>query len=415
MPPSTRQIPPRATRTTARRAFAVAAVALAFAACSKKKEEEPKAPPVPEVSVAEVIQRDVAIGGELTGTMKGYEDVEIRARVEGYLKSVDYKEGTEVKKGQLLFTIDDQPYRAKLAEAKGELARAQSVLAKTDMDVKRFRPLAKEKAISQSELDNAEAAQRSAQAQVEAAKANVEQANLNAGYCRITAPMDGLVGQAQRKVGDLVGKGEPTLLTTVSSIDPIRVTVNLPEALYLKYADKVVAQGAPPPAPTPDRPGAELVLSDGSVYPERGYIVLVDRAVDPQTGTLRADLAFKNPQKLLRPGLYAKVRYQAENRAGALLVPQRAVTELQGQYSVAVVNAESKVESRTVKVGPRVGSLWILDEGVKPGEKVIVEGALKVKDGMTVKATVVPAEALAGEAGAGGGAQPTPAAGSKAE
>jgi len=415
MLPSTRKTLPSAKRTIVCRPFAVAVAALVVAACAKK-QEEPKAPPVPEVSVAEVIQRDVAVGGELTGTMKGFEDVEIRARVEGYLKTVDYKEGSEVKKGQLLFTIDDQPYRAKLAEAKGELARARSVLAKTDMDVKRFRPLAKERAISQSELDNAEAAQRSATAQVEAAKANVDQATLNAGYCRITAPLDGLAGRAQRKVGDLVGKGEPTLLTTVSSIDPIRVSVNIPEALYLKYANQIPAEGTTePPQPTPDRPGAELVLADGSVYPERGYIVLVDRAVDPQTGTLRADLAFKNPMKILRPGLYAKVRYRAENRAGALLVPQRAVSELQGQYSVAVVNAENKVESRTVKVGPRVGSLWILDEGVKPGDKVIVEGAAKVRDGMTVKATVVPAEAPAGESGGGGGGQQTPATGSKAE
>jgi membrane fusion protein (multidrug efflux system) len=391
------------------RATAAVTAALALVAC-QKKEEAPKAPPIPEVQVAEVVQRDVAVGGELTGTLKGNEDIELRARVEGYLKSIDYKEGAEVKKGQLLFTIDDLPYRAKLAEAKGELARAQSAFSKADLDVKRFTPLAAERAVSQAELDNAKAAQRSAAAQVDAAKANVEKATLDVGYTRITAPMDGLVGAAQRKVGDLVGKGEPTLLATISSIDPIRVTVQIPEALFLRVADQLPAPGSAAPAkPSKDRPGAELVLSNGTVYPERGYIVLVDRAVDPTTGTLRADLAFRNPKRILRPGLYAKVRYAQETRAAALLVPQRAVQELQGQYSVVVVNAEGKAESRKAKVGPRVGSLWIIEDGVKPGEKVIVEGAARVKDGMPVKATVVPAEAP-GEQGAAppAGTQPSP-------
>src|SRR5689334_19346643 len=193
--PSRRPAPP--SRATAFRLLAGAA-ALALAACSK--DEEKKAPPVPEVAVAEVIQRDVPIGAELTGTLKGYEDVEIRARVEGYLKSIDYKEGSEVKKGQLLFTIDDQPYRAKLAEAKGDLARAQATLSKADLDVKRFKPLAAQRAISQAELDNAMAAQRAGRATVDAARALVEKATLDLGYCRLTSPIDGLAGQAQRKV-----------------------------------------------------------------------------------------------------------------------------------------------------------------------------------------------------------------------
>jgi membrane fusion protein (multidrug efflux system) len=375
--------------------------------------------------VAEVIQRDVPIGGELTATMLGIEDVELRARVEGYLKSVDYREGSEVKKGQLLFTIDDQPYRAKLAEAKGALGRAEAALSKADMDVSRYRPLAAERAISQAELDNAVSAQRSARAQVDAAKAGVESATLDLGYTRISAPIDGLAGSAQRKVGDLVGKGEPTLLTTVSSIDPIRVRVNIPEALYLKYADRLQAAYAPPQAsatvastaggkkqePPAAGDGAQLVLADGKTYPHRGRLILVDRSVDPQTGTLRADLAFPNPKRVLRPGLYAKVHYKEEVRPAALLVPQRAVQELQGQFSVVVVNAEGKVESRKVKPGPRAGSLWILEEGVKPGEKVVVEGVQKVRDGMTVKATLVAAETPA-PAPAGTSPAPSPAAAS---
>lgn len=397
----------RAARITSKSTLSVCAalwVTLLVAACGKK-EEAPKGPPVPEVTVTDVVQKDVAVGGELTATLRGFEDIEIRARVEGYLKSVDYKEGSEVKKGQLLFTIDDQQYRAKLAEAKGDLARTRSSLAKADLDVKRFRPLAEQRAISQAELDNAIAAQRSARALVDASQANVEKAQLDLGYCKVPSPIDGLAGQAQRKVGDLVGKGEPTLLTTISSIDPIRVSVNIPEALYLKYATKLPTDGAVPEKPTADRPGADLVLSDGSVYPERGYIVLVDRAVDSNTGTLRADLAFKNPKKLLRPGLYGKVKYAAERRAGSLLVPQRSVLEVQGQYSVVVVNAESKAEARTVKVGPRIGSLWIIEDGVKAGEKVIVDGAAKVREGMAVKATAVPPEPLPAD-----GPTPAPAA-----
>jgi membrane fusion protein, multidrug efflux system len=382
----------------------IGAAAMLAAGC--KEKTAPPAPPVPEVSVAEVIQRDVPIGGELTATMRGLEDVELRARVEGYLKSIDYPEGSEVKKGQLLFTIDDQPYKASLAEAKGALGRAQAALSKADLDVSRYRPLAAEKAVSQAELDNALSAQRASRAQVDAAKATVENATLNLGYTRIVSPIDGLIGQAQRKIGDLVGKGEPTLLATISSIDPIRVSVNIPEALYLRYADRLqtvsmsaVAKATPLPADASE--GAQLVLADGSVYPYRGRPILVDRSVDPQTGTLRVDLAFPNPKRVLRPGLYAKLSYKAEVRPAALLVPQRSVQELQGQFSVVVVNAESKAESRKVKTGPRVSSLWVLDEGVKPGEKVIVEGMQKVRDGVLVKATMVPAEA----------APPTPPAG----
>jgi membrane fusion protein (multidrug efflux system) len=373
--------------------------ALLAAACAKK---EPEAPPPPEVQVAEVIQRDVPIAAELTAQLRGLEDVEIRARVEGYLRSIDYREGEEVKKGQPLFTIDDGPYRAKLAEARAALARAESNLAKADLDVNRYTPLAAERAISQAELDNAVAAQRSAKAQVDAARANADNAQLDLSYTRIASPMAGLSGRAERKVGDLVGKGEPTLLTTVSSIDPIRASVNIPEAMYLRYAKALGAsevagrEGASRPAGAAPKPGdgegAELLLSDGKPHPYRGRIILIDRAVDPTTGTLRADIAFPNPQKTLRPGLYGKVRYREEVRTGALLVPQRAVQELQGQYTVVVVNAESKAESRKVKAGPRIGNLWILEEGVKPGEKVVVEGVQKVRDGIAVKATLVAAE-----------------------
>jgi membrane fusion protein (multidrug efflux system) len=363
-------------------------------ACGKK--EAPKAPPPPDVQVAAALQRDVPIGGELTGTIKGFEDVEIRARVEGYLKTVDYKEGAEVKKGQLLFTIDDAQYRAKVASAKGALARAQAAFGKADADVRRFKPLVEQRAISQAELDNALSSQRAAAAQVDASKADLEKAELDLSYCRITSPITGLTGRAERKPGDLVGKGEPTLLTTVSTLDPVRVSVQIPEALYLRYAERfaaaeaAAAKGEAPPQA--DGQGPELVLGDGSVHPARGQIAMVDRSVDATTGTLRVDVAFANPKRTLRPGMYGKVRYKSETRPGAVLVPQRAVQELQGQFTVVVVDAEKKAAARKVKPGPRVGSLWLIEEGLKAGEQVVVEGAQKARDGMVVNATVVSAE-----------------------
>jgi len=398
----------RATSTSSPAIVCAGLAAVLVAACAPKKEA-PKAA-APEVSVVEVVLRDVPIGGELTASVRGLEDVEIRARVEGYLQSIDYREGSEVKKGQLLFTIDDQPYKAKIAEAKGELARNRAALSKADLDVSRFRPLAAERAVSQAELDNAVSAQSAARAQVDAAQASLEKATLDLGYTRVSAPIAGLIGRAQRKIGDLVGKGEPTLLTTISSIDPIRVSVNIPEALFLRYADRINAATSGTAQPQDDA-GAQLVLADGDVYPERGRLLFVDRAVDPQTGTLRADLTFPNPRRILRPGLYGKLRYREEVRKDALLVPQRAVQELQGQFSVVVVSAESKAESRKVKPGPRVGNLWILEEGVKPGEKVIVEGMQKVRDGMVVEATVAagePAPAAPQAPPAPAAASPTP-------
>jgi membrane fusion protein (multidrug efflux system) len=383
-------------------------VLLSSLACSKKAEA-PKAPPPPDVQVAAVVQRDVPVGGELTGTIKGFEDVEIRARVEGYLKTVDYREGSEVKKGQLLFTIDDAQYRAKVASARGALARAQAAFGKADTDVKRFKPLVEQRAISQAELDNALSAQRAAAAQVDASRADLEKAELDLGYCRVTSPITGLTGRAERKAGDLVGKGEPTLLTTVSTLDPVRVSVQLPEALYLRYADRfaaaeaAAAKGEPPPKPAGgEGTGPELVLGDGSVHAARGQIVMVDRSVDATTGTLRVDLAYANPKRTLRPGMYGKIRYKSEVHAGALLVPQRAVQELQGQFTVVVVDAEKKAAARKVKPGARVGSLWLIEEGLKAGEQVIVEGAQKARDGMVVNPTVVAAEPPA--------AAPSPAA-----
>jgi membrane fusion protein (multidrug efflux system) len=378
--------------------------AFALAACARESAPE-AAPPPPQVPVDAVVQRDVPLAMEVVAQLAGLEDVEIRARVEGYLRSIDYREGAAVGKGDLLFTIDDQPYRAALAQAQAALATAQSALAKADLDVKRFTPLARERAISQAELDNAIAAQRSARAQVEAHRAMVQEARLDVGYARIRSPVAGIVGRAERKVGDLVGRGESTLLTTVSTVDPIRVSVAITEVDYLRFARNL--RKADPEAaaqPRTENTTAELFLADGSVHPHPGKLLFVDRAVDPKTGTLRVDLGFANPDKTLRPGQYGKLRFVSETRTAALLVPQRAVQEVQGTYTVYVVGDGNKVEVRKVKPGARVEGLWLIEEGLKPGEKVAVEGLQRLKDGAVVE-PVAAAErpAASGTASSGGG------------
>jgi membrane fusion protein (multidrug efflux system) len=378
-------------------------------ACARENKAAPAAAPAPpKVPVSDVVQRDVPLGMEVVAQLSGQEDVEIRARVEGYLRSIDYTEGSEVKKGDLLFTIDDQSYRASLAQAQASLARAESQRAKAVLDVQRFTPLAKERAISQAELDNAIAAERSATAQVEAQRAMVQQARLDVGYARITAPVTGLAGRAERKVGDLVGRGESTLLTTVSTVDPIRVSVAITEADYLRFARGLVAQKGRLPEPAENgaagaaSASAQLELADGSIHPHPGKLLFVDRAVDSRTGTLRIDLAFANPDKALRPGQYGKLRFTSETRRAALLVPQRAVQEVQGTYLVYVVGAGNKVEARKVKPGRKIdGGLWLMDEGLKPGEKVAVEGLQRLKDGAVVEPVAV-ARAEQGTASAEG-------------
>ena len=371
-------------------------VALSLAACAKEKSA-PVAPP-PEIPVVTVTAKDTPLEFDLVAQLRGLEDVEIRARVEGYLETIDYVEGSTVQKGKLLFTIDDQQYVAALAQAQASLAAAQNQFDKGDLDVKRFTPLVAEKAVSQAELDNAISARKSGAAQIEAGKANVERARLNLSYTRISSPITGLVGKAEHKVGDLVGKGDPTLLTTVSSIDPIRVSVAIPEADYLRFARSVESAKAQT-ARTPPI----LILSDGTQHPYPGKLIFVDRAVDTQTGTLRVDLAFPNPQRTLRPGLYGKVKAESEVVKNALLVPQRAVQELQGTYTVVVVGEGDKVETRKVKPGQKVGNQWIIQEGLKGGERVVVEGFQRLRDGMTV--VPKPADAAAAPA------SPAPAGG----
>ena len=358
--------------------FLIAAVI----ACSKKTEAPP--PPPPEVVVAEVVQKDVPIYVELVGSTLGSEDVEIRARVEGYLVSINFTEGAFVRKGQPLYKIDPQPFEAALDQAKATLATAQARLEKTNNDVARYRPLAQKQAVSQQELDNALSAQEAAKAQVDAHKAAVAQAQLNLGYTNISSPVDGVIGTTQKKVGSLIGSGE-TLLNTVSQINPILFRCSIAEAEYLRIARRSQQSGKP----GDKQANVELILADGTIFPHKGRLDAVERAVDPITGTLTGQFVFPNPERLLRPGQYGKARLVIENKEDALLVPQLAVQEIQGLYSVMVVKPDDTVEQRMVKAGERVGNSWIIDSGVKPGEKVIVEGLQKVQPGVKVTAKVV--------------------------
>ena len=354
-------------------------------ACTK---EPPPPPPPAEVLVTGVVQRDVPVYLELVGQAFGSQDVEIRARVEGFLETVNFREGSIVRQGELLYTIDRKPLEAILAQARADQKTAEARLAKADNDVRRYTPLVAKQAVSQQELDDARAEQDASKSQVDAAKAAVEKATLDLGYTRITAPLSGLVGTTNLKAGNLVGRGESTLLTTISKIDPILFKVGATEADYLRVARRNSDRNS---GDAPRAEGIQLTLADGTVYKQTGKLTTVDRAVDPKTGTLGLEITFPNPEQLLRPGQYGRARLLLEMRSNAILIPQRAVMELQNLYSVALVDGGGKVEFRNVKVGPRVDTLWVIDEGLKPGDRVIVEGLQRVKAGDTVNAKPMPA------------------------
>jgi membrane fusion protein (multidrug efflux system) len=379
-------------------AAALAGTGLLAGACAEQKPAA--APPPPEVFVTEVVRRDVAVPMELVGQAKGSQDVDIRARVEGFLEVVDFAEGTLVHKGQVLYRIDPKPLQSTLANAKADLATAQARYEKTQNDVKRLTPLAQKQAVSAQELDNAVSAQDAARAQVEAQKASVEKASLDLGYTNVVSPIDGLVGTTQVKAGSLVGRGESTLLTTVSKVDPILFRAGISEAEYLRLArraDEIRARNKSQKIPI------ELILADGTVHPHKGTLEAVERAVDAATGTLTLQFTFPNPGGLIRPGQYGRTRFVVDSKSNAILVPQRAVQELQNLYSVATVGADNKVAFKNVTVGPRVGSLWVIDKGLDGNERVVVEGLQRLRDGVVV----TPKPAPASPEGSG---QPEPAA-----
>jgi membrane fusion protein, multidrug efflux system len=375
---------------TERTMLVAVAIASAFAvAC--EKQATVAAPPPTEVYVTAVTQKDVPTYLELVGQTVGNQDVEIRARVEGFLDTMNFREGSVIRQGDLLYQIDPKPLQASLSAAKADQATAEARLEKASNDVKRYTPLVAKQAVSQQELDNALAAQDAARSQVEAAKAAVDKATLDLSYTRVTSPISGLVGTTLVKPGNLVGRGQNTLLTTVSQIDPMLFRVGMSEADYLRVAKRNVSRiGA-----TPEAKGITLTLADGTVHPQTGTVGTIERAVDPTTGTLGVQFVFPNPQMVLRPGQFGRAKVLLEMKAAALLVPQRAVQELQNLYSVAVVDAGNKVAFRNVKVGQKVDSLWVIEEGLKPGERVVVEGLQRIQDGGTVTPKEAPPAGVA--------------------
>ena len=370
---------------------AMAAAALAFVGC--RKQEAPPSPP-PEVKVATVLQKDVPIYVEAIGQTRGSTEIEVRARVEGFLETVDFKEGFPVRKGQLLYTIDPEPFKAALAQARGKLAEAEADLTRARNDVIRYEPLVANNAISRQEYETAVSVEKASQAVVEAAQAAVKRAEIELGYTRVLAPESGLVGKTEVYPGTLVGRGQSTLLTHISQIETIHVRFSIPERDYLYYARRRQETGRTENAA---QLPFDLLLADGSVHAEKGQLVFVDRNVDPATGTIMMEAAFPNPGGVVRPGQYARVRVAVDVKKGAILVPQRAVSELQGIYNVAVVGADDTIEIRMVEPGQRIGTLWVINAGLKAGDRVVIEGLQKVRTGVKVKA-----EPMTIEEGGGG-------------
>ncbi len=382
------------------------ALVLTLGGCAGE-EQAARAPQPPDVKVAQVLQRDVPAYIEAIGETRGNTEIEIRARVEGFVESVDYKEGTLVEKGQLLYRIDERPFQARLAATKASLAEAEAQLARARQDVVRYEPLVAKNAISRQEYETAVALEKAAAAMVDAARAVVEQAEIDLSYTRVLAPEAGLAGRTEVYAGTLVGRGQSTLLMRMSRIDPIHVRFSFPERDYLALARK---RGSSVNAEKRGGGSFELVLADGSVHASPGELVFVDRNVDPQTGTIMAEAAFANPDQLLRPGQYARVRAVVEQRPGALLVPQRAVQEMQGVFSVMALGQGDTVEQRLVMPGERIGGLWVILSGLKAGDRVLVEGLQKVRPGIQVNAQTVPIEEPDGKQGARATDEPPAAA-----
>ena len=360
--------------------YAIALIALlSLAGCASNTKAAP--PPPPDVQVVNVEQKDVPIYGEWVATLDGSVNADIRPQVSGYLIKQNYREGMLIKKDEVLFEIDSRPFVAALQQAQGQEAQAEAEVSKTSMDVQRDTPLAKQSAIPQAQLDNDIQAHAAAIAVLKANRAQVEQAKLNLGFTKVRSLVDGIAGIAKGQIGDLVG---PTsILTTVSQVQPIKAYFSVSEQEYLPFAGRVSEFASGKRIPGQNKI-LELILADGSVFPNKGTIVVADRQVDLKTGTIRFAADFDNPRGLLRPGQFARVRLPTTVAKDALLVPQRSVTETQGSYQVFVVTPDNKASVRPVKVGQRVGNMWIIQEGVQPSDRVIVEGFQKVKEGAPV-------------------------------
>jgi membrane fusion protein, multidrug efflux system len=385
-------------------AFCLLVIGLIIGAIYPKRVSgaPPTAPP--GVEIVQVEQKDVPIFGEWIGTLDGFTNADVRAQVTGYIMRQGYQEGAFVKKGQLLFEIDPRPFQAALDQAEGQLAQAKATLAnaqavqgRTELDVNRYTPLARVQAASQQDLDNAiqnnlaaKATVATAQAQIKTAEATLETAKINLNFTRLVAPIDGIAGQAQLQVGALVNLSSGPV-TSVSTVDPIKVYFTVSEPQYLAWRKRFPTETSRLEADKQLR--LQLILADGSTYAQEGTFYFADRQVNESTGAIRIAGLFPNPNNILRPGGYGKVRAVVRIQQDALLVPQRAVSELQGGYQVAAVDGDNKVSVRTVKVGDRVGSQWIIADGLKPGERVVAEGTQKVRPGIQVNPKPFAAEA----------------------
>ena len=367
----------------------------ALAACQSEKAAQ--APPPPQVEVIVTQAQAVTVPIEFVGQVYGEDDITIRARVEGFLEGIHFEEGSEVGAGQLLYTLESQPYEAEVAANLSKVAEAKIMLSKAASDLKRIRPLAARKAVSESDLDAAQAAYDAAQASVEAAEANLRAAQIKLSYTRILSPIDGIIGKTNAKVGDFVGRApNPVILNTVSNINTVRVEFFITETQYLLLARRI---GEIQEGEAPDREPAtiELILADGSLYPYKGKFEFIDRNVDPATGSILIQVSFPNPKKLMRPGQFARIRAVAERIPDGILVPQRCVAELQGINRVFVVGEDNTVEERRVEVGPTLGSERLIRKGLEAGEKVVYEGLQKVSDGAVVVPETVSIETRAKE------------------
>jgi membrane fusion protein (multidrug efflux system) len=369
-----------------------------FTSCKDKNTE---APP-PEIQVINVIKKDVPLRRDFVGQIYGFQDIPIRARVEGYLEGVHFQEGYPVKKGQLLYTIDAQPFIEAVAAQEGFVAEAQTYLVNAENELVRYKPLAEINAVSKSDLDATQASRDAAVASLEAANANLRMSQINLSYTKIKSPINGLIGKTEARTGEFVGREpNPVILNMVSDVTKTRVEFFLTEAEYLILARKFNEFVSEDGTINQERPQSTnnltLILADGTIYEEKGSVEFLGRAIDPSTGSILVQASFDNKKRLLRPGMYAKVRVEFEVAEGAILVPQKCVTELQGQFSVMVVEEGNIIKSRQVVVSDRIGDLWLITEGLEANDQVVLEGIQKVATGMEIKPVLTEFESQTSE------------------
>ncbi len=358
-------------------------VLLLTTACDKNKEAK-QAPP-PSITVVEVMQKDVPIYEYFVGQVYGQEDININARVEGFLTGINFIEGRRVEKGKLLYTIDSEPFKAAVASEKSKVAEAQTMLVNAESEYARYKPLAETEAVSQSDVDYAKARRDASLAGLEAAKASLRMSEINLSYTQVHSPITGFIGKTQARVGEFVGRSpNPVILNTVSKVQSVRVQFFLTETQYLILAREVRARENTETRPADAQVDITLILSDGSIHPHTGRVDFINREVDAQTGAILVQATFPNPELILRPGQFSRVKVKLKDETGALLIPQRCVKEIQGQYSVFIVNKENKVESRQINVGERVGDLYLVDKGLQAGEHVVIDAIQKVRTGIII-------------------------------